>query len=68
MSRYFLKAAAVGTPDPEYSHELMQVHGGPQSIMVHEDDLETWTGLFTADGMEIHRSERIAMGFREGDD
>jgi len=34
------------------------------SITVHEDELETWTGLLNASGEEIHRTERISLGFK----
>lgn len=64
MSRYFTKAAVIGTPDPSDSGRPMDVYDDTRSMTVHEDELETWTGLLDAKGREIHRSERIALGFR----
>ena len=63
MSRYFTRAITVMTPDPEDSARPMQVYDDTRSMTVHEDNLETWTGLYNAKGEEIHRSERVAMGF-----
>jgi len=33
------------------------------SFTVHEDELETFTGILDHRGHEIHRCERIRMGF-----
>ncbi len=63
MSRYFTRAIREVTPDPEDSfYDLDDFHGS-DSITVHEDDLETFTGLLDSRGHEIHRCERIQMGF-----
>jgi len=65
MTRYFTKSINVITPDPEDSHFDLETGRREQSVTVSEDDLDTWTGLLDAHGMEIHRCERIAMGFKE---
>lgn len=64
MSRYFTKAAYVGSPDPEDAFYPMNAQSGATSMTVHEDELETWTGLYNAQGEEIHRTERVALGFK----
>lgn len=64
MSRYFTKSAVVGTPDPSDSGRPLEIFDDGRSLTVHEDDIETWTGLLNARGEEIHRSERVPLGFR----
>lgn len=64
MSRYFTRSAHVVTPDPSDSDQPMSVYDDSRTMMVHEDVFDTWTGLYDARGAEIHRTERIAMGFR----
>ena len=64
MSRYFVKSALVITPSEHDSGRHMDVYDESRSMTVHEDDLETFTGLLDARGAEIHRSERIPLGFR----
>jgi hypothetical protein len=63
MSRYFTRAAIIGTPSPFNSGYMLDADSGLRTVTVHEDDLETFTGLLDASGHEIHRSERIALGF-----
>lgn len=63
MSRYFTRAAVVGTPSPQDGDRMLDDFGTGPSMTVHEDEKETFTGLFDASGHEIHRSERIALGF-----
>lgn len=60
MSRYFTKPRSAYCEDEDDYVEF-----GPlqPAFTVHEDELETWTGLLDASGQEIHRSERIRMGF-----
>jgi hypothetical protein len=64
MSRYFTKSAVIVTPDPSDSGRPMDVYSDIGQMTVHEDVLETWTGLLDAQGNEIHRSERVPLGFR----
>lgn len=64
MSRYFTKQAVVVTPSQWGSDDPLDDFGGPTAMTVHEDELETFTGLLDARGAEIHRSERIPLGFR----
>lgn len=68
MSRYFTKAAVVCTPSPQDADRQLDDFFPVPSMMVHEDELETFTGLYDARGFEIHRTERIAMGFHRDDD
>lgn len=63
MSRYFTRSAVVCTPHPMDSDSLLDSFGGGPSMTVHEDDLETFTGLYDARGEQIHRTERVALGF-----
>ena len=63
MSRYFTRAAVIGTPSPWDSDSMLDCRHDGRSLTIHEDDLETFTGLLDASGQEIHRSERIALGF-----
>jgi hypothetical protein len=63
MSRYFTRAAIIGTPNPSDSDYMLDADNGARSLTVHEDQKETFTGLYDASGQEIHRSERIALGF-----
>ena len=64
MSRYFVKNALVITPSEHDSGRHMDVYDESRSMTVHEDDLDTFTGIYDASGGEIHRSERIPLGFR----
>lgn len=66
MSRYFVRAALIGTPHPMDSDHLLNADRSAATLTVHEDDLETFTGLYDAAGHEIHRSERIVLGFGRG--
>ena len=66
MSRYFTKSINIITPDPEDSNYDLDTDSNEKSMAVHEDELETWTGLLDARGMEIHRAEAIPMGFHRG--
>lgn len=63
MSRYFTRAAIIGTPDPVDSGYMLEAGSSPASMTVHEVERETFTGLFDASGREIHRSERVPLGF-----
>lgn len=63
MSRYFTRAAIVCTPSPHDADRHLDDFGSGASMTVHENDPETFTGLYDASGQEIHRSERIALGF-----
>lgn len=63
MSRYFTRAAFVCTPSQHDADTPLNEFGAVPSMTVHEDDLDTFTGLYDAAGHEIHRSERIALGF-----
>ena len=63
MSRYFTRAAVIGTPDPIDSEYMLDCRHDQRSITLHENELETFTGLYNASGEPIHRTERIAMGF-----
>jgi len=63
MSRYFTRAAIVCTPAQHDADRPLDEFGGGGSMTVHEDDLETFTGLYDAQGREIHRSERGPLGF-----
>lgn len=65
MTRYFTKSINIITPNPEDSRFDLDTDTQEKSMTVHEDDLETWTGLLDARGMEIHRSETIPMGFHK---
>ncbi len=60
MTRYFTQASNSKADDLLYEDEY-----GPQlpAFTVHEEIPETWTGLLDKDGNEIHRTERIKMGF-----
>ncbi|WP_370372556.1 hypothetical protein [Henriciella pelagia] len=62
MSRYFTKAARVVTPDPEDGFYDLDEFAQPPTMTVHEQDLETWTGLLDVRGNEIHRTETIRLG------
>jgi hypothetical protein len=64
MSRYFTRTAVVCTPHPMDSGALLDGFGGASSMTVHEEQLETFTGIYDARGEEIHRTERIALGFK----
>lgn len=66
MSRYFTKAITVMTPDPDDSGKHLPIYDDSRTMTVFEDDFDTWTGLYTASGDEIHRSERVPMGFHKG--
>jgi hypothetical protein len=57
------RAAVIGTPSPFNSGYMLDADGGHASMTVHEDEKETFTGLFDAAGQEIHRSERVPLGF-----
>ncbi|HBX95001.1 MAG: hypothetical protein GOVbin52_50 [Prokaryotic dsDNA virus sp.] len=59
MSRYFTKPAARGVDSTVCYDDFAPL----PAFTVHEDERETWTGLLDADGREIHRSERVRMGF-----
>ena len=62
MSRYFTKNSFVYNPglaDEHWEDEPVQ----HPSFTVHEDDLETFTGILNRHGQEIHRSEKIPLGF-----
>lgn len=65
MSRYFTRAITVMTPDPDDSGKHLPIFDDSRSMTIHEDELETFTGLYNARGEEIHRTERITMGFCE---
>jgi len=62
MSRYFTRASWTYDPgrmDEWDDEEPAQL----PSFTVHEDELETFTGILDHRGHEIHRCERIRMGF-----
>lgn len=63
MSRYFTRAAVICSPSQSDSDRTLDEFGGGASMTVHEDELETFTGLYDASGQQIHRTERIALGF-----
>lgn len=63
MSRYFTRAAIVCTPSQHDSNRLLDDWQVAPGFTVHEDEKETFTGLYDATGQEIHRSERIGLGF-----
>lgn len=63
MSRYFTRAAHVCTPSQHDADTPLSDFSAPLSMMVHEDEKETFTGLYDAAGKEIHRSERVPLGF-----
>lgn len=42
---------------------MLQDFGGGPSMTIHEDDKETFTGLYDASGQQIHRTERVPLGF-----
>lgn len=63
MTRYFTKSGVFYQPEePAWDYDD-EPAGGP-SIDVHIDDEETFTGLLDRRGNEIHRSERIPLGFQ----
>lgn len=59
MSRYFTKPQNRSVCDDVYDEDFAPL----PAFTVHEDEVETWTGLIDPHGREIHRSERIRMGF-----
>lgn len=62
MSRHYVKGSFFFDPsqsDGYWEDESAQC----PAFTVHEDELETFTGILNRHGQEIHRSERIAMGF-----
>lgn len=63
MSRYFTRAAVVCTPSQHDGNRLLDDWQSAPSCTVHEDEKETFTGLYDQHGHEIHRSERGPLGF-----
>lgn len=71
MRRYVSKPTRSAAGD-DYWYRQSGDHwyaadNGPQTITVHEDGCDTFSGLYDAEGNELHR-ERPRMGFRIGND
>ena len=58
------RASWVGTPDPDDEFQPLYMPDQSRTCDVYEADEQTFTGLLGPDGCEIHRSNRIRLGFR----